>query len=122
MRLTAHTRFLGLASASRLTESVYISGAACHQLSHSTIRTNVKRPQPCTCFGVCSYRKLKVKVEKRKSLCPICGEELVKLHYLGVRRIVKERDSPEFGGSFIDDLVGSDGSPNWCEAPSSSYG
>jgi hypothetical protein len=64
---------------------------------------------------------LKVKVEKRKSLCPICGEELVKLHYLGVRRIVKERGSPEYVGSFIDDLVGADGSPNWCEAHSGSY-
>jgi hypothetical protein len=65
---------------------------------------------------------LKVKVEKRKSLCPICGEELVKLRYLGVRRIVKERDLPDYVGSFVDDLVDSDGSPNWCEAPSGSYG
>jgi hypothetical protein len=64
---------------------------------------------------------LKVKVEKRKNLCPICGEELVKLHYLGVRRIVKERDSPEYVGSFIDDLVDENGSVNWCEAPSGSY-
>jgi hypothetical protein len=24
-------------------------------------------------------------------------------------------------GSFFDDLVNSDGSPNWCEAPSGSY-
>jgi hypothetical protein len=55
-------------------------------------------------------------------LCPICGEELVKLHYLGARRIVKERDSPEYVGSFVDDLVGSDGALNWCEASSGSYG
>jgi hypothetical protein len=97
-------------------------GTAWYQLNHSTIRTNVKRPHACTWFGVCSYRKLKVKVEKRKSLCPICGEELVKLHYLGVRRIVKERDSPEYVGSFVDDLVDSDGSLNWVEAHSGSYG
>jgi hypothetical protein len=64
---------------------------------------------------------LKVKVEKRKSLCPICGEELVKLHYLGVRRIVKERGSPDYVGCFVDDLVDSDGSLNWCEASSGSY-
>jgi hypothetical protein len=66
---------------------------------------------------------LKVKVEKKKeALCPICGEELVKLHYLGVRRIVKDGESPDYVGSFIDDLVDSDGSLNWCEAPSGSYG
>jgi hypothetical protein len=65
---------------------------------------------------------LKVKVEKRRSLCPICGEELVRLHYSGVRSIVKERDSPDYVGSFIDDLVGSDGSLNWVEALSGSYG
>ena len=65
---------------------------------------------------------MKVKVEKKKSLCPICGEELVKLHYLGLRRIVKDRDSPDYVSSFIDDLVGSDGSPNWVEASSGSYG
>jgi hypothetical protein len=47
---------------------------------------------------------------------------LVKLHYLGLRRFVRERDSPKYVGSFVDDLVGSDGSPNWCEAPSGSYG
>ncbi len=99
-----------------------IFGTAWYQLNHSTIRTSVKRPHACTWFGVCSYRKLKVKVEKKKEFCPICGEELVKLHHLGARRIVKERDSPEFVVSFIDDLVDSDGSPNWCEAPSGSCG
>jgi hypothetical protein len=93
-----------------------ISGTAWYQLNHSTIRTNVKRPHACTWFGVCSYRKLKVKVKKRKSLCPIWGEELVKLHYLGVKRIVKERSSPKYVGSFIDDLVDSDGLPNSREA------
>ena len=46
----------------------------------------------------------------------------VKLHHLGVRRIVKERGSPEFVGSFIDDLVDSDGQLNWCEASSGSHG
>jgi hypothetical protein len=95
---------------------------AYYQLNHSTIRTNVKRPHACTWFGVCSYRKFKVKVEKKKSLCPICGEELVKLHYLGVRRIVKERDSPVYVGSFVDDLVDESGSANWCEASKGDYG
>jgi hypothetical protein len=99
-----------------------IFGTAWYQLNHSTIRTNVKRPHAFTWFGVCSYRKLKVKVEKKKSLCPICSEELVKLHHLGVRRIVKDRGSPEFVGSFVDDLVDNYGALNWCEASSGSYG
>lgn len=40
-----------------------------------------------------AYRKLSITVEKRKDLCPICNEELVKLHYLGIRRIVKVKVS-----------------------------
>jgi hypothetical protein len=83
---------------------------------------DLKRFHTVTWFGVCSYRKLKVKVEKKESLCPICGEELVKLHYLGVRRIMKERDSPGYVGSFIDDLVDSDGALNWIEASRGSNG
>jgi hypothetical protein len=71
---------------------------------------------------MCSYRKLKVTVKRKKDLCPICGEELVRLHYLGVRRIVKVRGSPDYVGSFLDDLVNDDGSVNWCEAPSGSCG
>ncbi|MDH5374331.1 MAG: hypothetical protein OEY40_02535 [Candidatus Bathyarchaeota archaeon] len=98
-----------------------VFGTAWYQLNHSTIRTNVKRPHACTWFGVCSYRKLKVKVEKRKSLCPICGEELVKLHYLGVRCIVKAKGERGYVPSFVDDLVDDDGSPNWLEASSGSY-
>jgi len=48
---------------------------------------------------------LKVKVEKKKALWPICDEELVKLHYLWVRYIVRERNSPDYVGSFVDDFV-----------------
>jgi hypothetical protein len=64
---------------------------------------------------------LKVKVEKKKSLCLICGEELVELHYLGIRRIVKEREKEGFVYSFVHDLVAGDGSLNWSEALSDSY-
>lgn len=105
-----------------LDERKTVFGTAWYQLNHSTVRTNVKRPHACTWFGVCSYRKLLVKVDKRKSLCPICGEDLVKLHYLGGRCIVKKRTSPDYVGSFIDDLVDIDGFPIWVESPSCSYG
>jgi hypothetical protein len=90
-------------------------------LNHATVKAGVKRFHVATWFGVCGYRRLKVTVERKKDLCPICGEELVKLPYLGVRRIIKERGLADYVGSFIDDLVGSDGSPNWCEASSGGY-
>jgi hypothetical protein len=48
-------------------ESKTVFGTHWYQLNHSTIRTNVRRPHVCTGFGVCSYRKLKVKAENRKS-------------------------------------------------------
>jgi len=65
---------------------------------------------------------MKVKAEKRKPLCPICGEELVKLNYLGFRVIVRDRNRAGFVGSFLDDLVDGNASADWCEAPSESFG
>jgi hypothetical protein len=65
---------------------------------------------------------LKVKIKGRKHLCPIRGGELVKFTYFGIRRIVKEKAEPDYVGSFIDDLVGSDGSLNWVGPHSGSYG
>jgi len=66
-----------------LAERKTVFGTAWYQLNHSTIRTNVKRPHACTWFGVCSYRKLKVTVEYKKSVCPICQHELVEHLYCG---------------------------------------
>ena len=34
-------------------------------------------------FGCCSYRKLKVTVEVRRKVCPICQHELERLRYVG---------------------------------------
>lgn len=104
-----------------LDKRISVFWTAYYQLNHSTIRTNVKRPLACTWFGVCSYRKPKVKAEKKKYLYPICGEELIRLHHTGVRLIVREKGNKGFVFSFVDDLVDSDGSPNWVEAPSKGY-
>jgi hypothetical protein len=98
-----------------------VFGTAWYQLNHSSIKVGVRRFHVCTWFGVCSYRRLKVTVEKKKVLCPICSEELVKLRYLGVRRIVKVKGECGYVGSFVDDLVDGDGSLNWCESSSGSY-
>jgi hypothetical protein len=47
---------------------------------------------------------LKVKVEKRRVLCPLCQHELVKLLYFGSKRFVLDRDSPYFERERCDDL------------------
>ena len=49
-----------------------IMGTAWYQLNHASVKRNVARFHVATWFGTCSYRKLKVTIEKRKELCPIC--------------------------------------------------
>jgi hypothetical protein len=34
-------------------------------------------------FGCCSYRKLKVTVEIKRKVCPICQHDLERLRYIG---------------------------------------
>lgn len=99
-----------------LGERKTIFGTAWYQLNHASIRANVKRSHVATWFGICSYRKLKVTVEKHKALCPICNEELEKLYYMGEKRIVKDKNEHSYVASFVDDLLGSDGLPNWAVA------
>jgi len=73
-----------------------VFGTAWYQLNHSSIDVTKKRFHVATWFGVCSYRKMKVTVEKRKALCPICQHELVDLHYFGNKQLcMHERDSLE---------------------------
>ena len=62
-------------------KSVYHT--AWYQLNHSSVKKNVKRFHVATWFGVVSYRKLKVTVEYRKSVCPICRHELAEHIYYG---------------------------------------
>jgi hypothetical protein len=97
-----------------------IGGTAWYQLNHATIRTDVKRPHAVTWFGVASYRALKVKVEKRKVLCPLCRHECVKLLYFGSKNFVLDRDSPYFVRDGFDDLV-EDGRVVWVEDTRPSY-
>lgn len=60
-----------------------VEGTAWYTLNHSSYRVDMKRSNVVRWFGVCSYRRLKVKIEKRKEGCPACGEELIKLLYFG---------------------------------------
>lgn len=99
-------------------------------LSHASIRTDVKRPHAYTWFGVCSYRKLKVTVEKRKMLCAICGLDMhkvrrawswnVTLDNYDAQCLETDRDSPNFKREFLD-VVWLNGSLVWIEDDSGSY-
>jgi hypothetical protein len=45
------------------------------QLNHASVKRGVKRFHVATWWGVCSYRKLKLKKGDRirRNVCPICG-------------------------------------------------
>ena len=73
-----------------------IMGTAWYQLNHSSVKVGVARFHVATWFGNCSYRKLKVFIEKRKELCPICQHELVTLRYTGNKCFVYNKDSVEY--------------------------
>lgn len=63
-----------------------VGGTAWYQLNHASIKKNAVRFHVATWFGVCSYRKLKVTVEYKKNVCPICQHELEEMRYSGVKR------------------------------------
>jgi len=97
-----------------------VVGTAWYQLHHATYKVNSKRFHVATWWGVCSYRKLKVTVVKRKHLCPICHEELYKVYVF--LAMVRDRDSPDYVPEVFVDVYASDGSPNCAEAVSGSSG
>jgi hypothetical protein len=66
-----------------------VAGTAWYKLHHSSYKVNVKRVSVVRWMDVCSYRNLKVKVEKREESCPACGHDLVRLGYFGDDPVVK---------------------------------
>ena len=80
-----------------LGKRITVFGTAWYQLNHSSIKKNVKRFHVATWFGNCSYRKMKVTIEMRKDVCPICQYDLVGIRYFGGKRLNLngERDSFE---------------------------
>lgn len=81
-----------------------VGGTAWYQLHHASIKKGVKRFQVATWFGVVSYRKLKVTVEYKKRVCPICQHDLGMFIYHGVKRFVLDRDSPDFRRDSFEDF------------------
>jgi uncharacterized protein with PIN domain len=99
---------------SKWEERKSIGATAWYQLNHSSIDVTKKRFHVATWFGVVSYRKLKLTIEKRKARCPICGHELVPLLYFGKKNFVVDRDSPDYEHESYEDYI-EDGVPVWFE-------
>jgi len=78
-----------------------VMGTAWYQLNHASVKKGVKRFHVATWFGNCSYRKLKVTAEMRKSVCPICKHDLEKLRYNGAKLDVWILS---YGGAFFADF------------------
>lgn len=100
-----------------------VGGTAWYQLSHSTYRVAAKRHNVATWFGTCSYCKLKVKVEERKRVCPLCHGDLVEAEYCGhdekvlaLMRHVHCVKKDKLAGDFWSDMY-EDGVAVWIEVP-----
>lgn len=67
--------------------------------------------------GICSFRKLKVTIEVRKSICPLCQHELVEGEYHGKRIIETNRFSSQYSREGWEPLI-EDGVVVWkvCES------
>lgn len=97
-----------------------IFGTAWYQLHHASIRKDVKRFHVSTWFGVCGYRNLKVKVEKKKHVCRVCEYELKPFDYLGKKQFVTDRDASGYVRDSMEDLE-EDGVRVWVEKPKRSF-
>lgn len=103
-----------------------IGGTVWYQLSHATYKEGRGRPHIITWFGTCSRRRLKVTIELKKRVCPICESKLVKLNYFGSDKICLDRSSPNFKRELYRDFREGDsgifyGAEVWAEAHSSRY-
>lgn len=92
-----------------------------YQLSHASIKLNSKRAHAVWWFGVCSYRKLKVKAEKVKAVCPICNGRLGRIRYNRERGLenfndiafIMDSESPLFKEDFLADFYDDKGRALW---------
>jgi hypothetical protein len=80
-------------------KSVYHT--AWYQLNHASVKVGVKRFHVATWFGVCSYRKLKVTVEYKKAVCPICQHDLVEHSYHGNKPDILALSSSDRGSCVL---------------------
>jgi hypothetical protein len=81
-----------------------VIGTAWYKLNHSSIKRGVKRFHAATWFGVCSYRKLKITVELKKDVCPICQHDLERLRYFGIKSFVCDKTSDLSKQDTLEDM------------------
>jgi hypothetical protein len=94
-----------------------IFGTLWYQANHAGYDSSKKHSRITTWFGVCSYRKLKVTVERRRSICPICLEDLVKLRWCGDGFHVDEHLTNGWRGWWFTKNI-----DDWCLDESAGYG
>ena len=97
-----------------------IGGTAWYQLSHASVRKGAKRSHVVTWMGICGYRKMKVKIEKSKQICPICQHDLKRSLYNGNKHFVTNRYSFDYVQDSLEDYK-EDGMIVWSDAPKRSF-
>lgn len=98
-----------------LAERETVFGTAFYQLNHATIRIGIKRFHCVTYFGVCGNRKYKSEKSRAESVCPACGDEMVRSAYVGKRHIVKDVGHADYVACFPFDEFDEDGEPNFID-------
>jgi hypothetical protein len=99
-------------------KSVYHT--AWYQLNHASIRQGSKRSVVMVWMGISGYRKVKVKVQKPKAICPVCHYELKKSRYHGKKYFATDRLSSGYVRDSMEDLE-EDGLVVWSEIPKRSF-
>jgi hypothetical protein len=82
-----------------------VFGTAWYQLNHASLKVGVKRFHVANWFGACSYRMLRVTVEYKKAVCPICLHDLVDIRYDGLRRFIVDKDAAGYERDTVEDAA-----------------
>jgi hypothetical protein len=92
-----------------------IFGTLWYQMNHMTIVHRKVRAHTVSWNGICSYKKLKLQKEDRikRDVCPLCGQELVPVEYVGEQKDSEQWLLPEFEDSYLDEK----GIPKWITKP-----
>ena len=101
-------KVMGERKKSYVSDKPNVFGTAWYQLNHATIDVTKKRFHVATWFGVCSYRKLKVTVKRRRGFCPICESDLEWVRFNG-NRFVMDENLHSDKRCFFANAVGEDG-------------
>ena len=82
-----------------------VRGTAWYQLNHSSFDVTKKQKHIASWFGVCHWRKLKVAIERKKRVCPICHHELRQHRYHGSKQTILDYYRAEACSCKIRELI-----------------